>query len=217
MGSEPKWLIGGPQQADQVTTPQQDVPKVTEKIKAPKVKTEGTYDGKTAQQWHELATDCTRRELTSRERCDTDGALSQYGNSLMARKYKLCARLAESDGLWEFQALFTLTGALVPDATYIRTRQGKWVWRIGKGEDAQWFNESRARDGHRRRTNDASKGFYVGLIRARGYVGTAGNGRGVSGLTSVGYFIGQRPNSPIEIVDSGAGHMNLGTQYGDEK
>lgn len=123
--------------------------------------------------------------------------------------------MAESDGLWSFQALFTLTGALVPDATYIRTKQGKWVWRIGRGTCASWFNESKAKDGSRRRKNDAAKGFYVGLIRARGYVGTSGGGRGSAGMLSVGYFIGRVEHSPIEIVDSGVGHMNLATQYED--
>lgn len=210
MGSEPKWLIGGPEPAEQVTQPQQDVPKVI------KTRTEGTYRGKTAQQWRDLATDCTRREQRSRDESDTDGALSQFGNNLMSRKYNLCARLAEFDGVWEFPALFTLTGALVPEAVYIKTSQQKWVWRIGKGADVQWFNESRAKDGYRRRRNDQAKGFYVGLVRARGYVGTTGSGRGSGGMLSVGYFIGQVEQSPVEIVDNGIGDMDLGTQYRDD-
>lgn len=214
MGSEPRWLIGGPSAPEQVTTPQQAAPKVT-KVKTSKVKVEGTYKGKTADQWREMAKRSGHKEQESFDRSDTDGALSQMGYNLNAREYNLCARLAEKDGIWEFPALFTLTGALVPDATYIRTKQGKWVWRIGRGEGAQWFNESKALDGSRRRKNDAAKGFYVGLIRARGYVGTSGGGRGSGGMLSVGYFIGQVEQSPVEIVDSGVGHMNLATQYQD--
>lgn len=214
MGSEPRWLIGGPNAPEQVTTPQQAAPKVT-KVKTSKVKVEGTYRGKTANQWREMAKRSGHKEQESFDRSDTDGALSQMGYNLNAREYNLCARLAEKDGIWEFPALFTLTGALVPDATYIRTKQGKWVWRIGRGEGAQWFNESKALDGSRRRKNDAAKGFYVGLIRARGYVGTSGGGRGSGGMLSVGYFIGQVEQSPVEIVDSGVGHMNLATQYQD--
>lgn len=215
MGSEPRWLIGGPSAPEQVTTPQQAAPKVT-KVKTSKVKVEGTYKGKTADQWREMAKRSGHKEQESFDRSDTDGALSQMGYNLNAREYNLCARLAEKDGIWEFPALFTLTGALVPDATYIKIRStGKWVWRIGRGEGAQWFNESKALDGSRRRKNDAAKGFYVGLIRARGYVGTSGGGRGSGGMLSVGYFIGQVEQSPVEIVDSGVGRMNLATQYQD--
>lgn len=216
MGSEPRWLIGGPSAPEQVTTPQQAVPKVTKvKTSKVKVKVEGTYNGKTARQWRDLASISAARSTESFDRSDTDGALSQAGDNLTARKYRLCAQLAEQDGIWGFQALFTLTGALVPDATYIRTKQGKWVWRIGRGEGAQWFNESHALDGSRRRKNDAAKGFYVGQVRARGYVGTTGSGRGSSGMLSVGYFIGRVEQSPIEIVDNGVGDMDLGTQYED--
>lgn len=211
MTQEPIWLIGGPKPAEQVTLPQQAAPKVT-KVKTTKVKVEGTYQGKTARQWRDLASISAARSTESFDRSDTNGALSQAGNNLTARKYRLCAQLAERDGLWEFPALFTLTGALVPDAVYIKIKStGKWVWRIGRGEGANWFNESKALDGSRRRKNDAAKGFYVGLIQARGYVGTSGS----AGMLSVGYFIGQVPESPVEIVDSGVGHMNLATQYED--
>lgn len=214
MGSEPRWLIGGPNPSEERIPTQQAAPKVT-KVKTGKVKVAGTYKGKTADQWREMATRSQSKRQESIDRSDTDGALSQMGHNLNAREYALCAQLAESDGLWSFQALFTLTGALVPDATYIRTKQGKWVWRIGRGTCASWFNESKAKDGSRRRKNDAAKGFYVGLIRARGYVGTSGGGRGSAGMLSVGYFIGRVEHSPIEIVDSGVGHMNLATQYED--
>lgn len=188
MTQEPRWLIGGPSAPEQVTMPQQAAPKVT-KVKTSKVKVEGTYKGKTADQWLKLA--------------EQSGVTSQKSFE------RLCARLAEVNGVWEFRALFTLTGALVPDATYVRTRRGKWVWRIGNGPDAQWFDESKARDGFRRRNNDAVKGFYVGSVRARGYVGPSGS------TQDIGYFIGQVNDSPVEIVDSGVGHMNLATQYQD--
>lgn len=216
MGSEPRWLIGGPSSPEQVTMPQQAAPKVT-KVKTSKIKVEGTYKGKTADQWHEMAKRSQGKRQESIDRSDTDGSLSQMGHSLNAREYALCAQLAEKDGIWEFSALFTLTGALVPDATYVHIKStGKWVWRIGRGEGAQWFNESRARDGFRRRSNDAAKGFYVGQVRARGYVGSTSGGRGSGGMLSIGYFIGQVEYSPVEIVDNGVGDMDLRTAYGDE-
>lgn len=226
MSTEPRWLIGGPDTPEPVTgyalppkelaAPQQAVPKVT-KPKPSRAKVEGTYKGKTADQWRDMAKRSESKRQESIDRSDTDGALSQMGHNLNAREYRLCAELAERDGLWEFHALFTLTGALVPDAVYIKTKQGKWVWRIGKGDGAQWFNESIAKDGFRRRKNDAAKGFYVGTVRARGFVGTAGSGRGTGNLTSVGYFIGRVDSSPVEIIDNGIGDMNLGIQYQDEK
>ena len=227
MTQEPRWLIGGPNPSEERIPTQQAAPKETlgefvdrvsaelpedqrrlldhDKPKASKVKVEGTYKGKTADQWREMATRSQSKKQESIDRSDTDGALSQMARGLNAREYLLCAQLAEQDGIWGFPALFTLTGALVPDATYIRTKQGKWVWRIGRGEGAQWFNESQALDGSRRRKNDAAKGFYVGQVRARGYVGTTGSG----------YFIGRVEQSPIEIVDNGIGDMNLASQYED--
>ena len=216
MSEEPKWLIGGP--AESAPKPQQATQPV--EVRPPSQATmgkPGKYKGKTADQWREMANRSARKRQESIDVSDTDGFVTQYANDLASREYRLCADLAERNGLWEFPALFTLTGALVPDATYIKTRQDKWVWRIGKGEGAQWFNESIAKDGFRRRKNDAIKGFYVGTVRARGYVGTASSGRGFSGLTSVGYFIGKVDSSPVEIIDNGIGDMNLGTQYRDEK
>lgn len=238
MTQEPRWLIGGPNPSEERIPTQQAAPKETlgefvdrvsaelpedqrrlldhDKPKASKVKVKGTYRGRTADQWREMAKRSGRKEQESIDRSDTDGALSQMGHNLNAREYLLCAQLAEKDGIWEFPALFTLTGALVPDAVYIKIKStGKWVWRIGRGEGAQWFNESQAKDGYRRRRNDQAKGFYVGLVRARGYVGTSGNGRGSAGMLSVGYFIGRVEQSPVETVDNGIGDMNLATQYQD--
>lgn len=218
MSTEPRWLIGGPDTPEQVARPQQaDKPTEAQPTGQATMGKPGKYKGKTADQWRDMAKRSEGKKQESIDRSDTDGALSQMARSLNAREYQLCARLAERDGIWEFPALFTLTGALVPDAVYIRTRQGKWVWRIGKGEGAQWFNESIAKDGFRRRKNDAIKGFYVGTIRARGYVGSTGAGRGSGGMLSVGYFIGQVEASPVEIIDNGIGDMNLGTQYRDEQ
>lgn len=158
----------------------QDVPEAT-----------GRYKGKTAAQ---------HRELAERAARSTDPAVR-----LSAKGDLLCAQLAEVNGIWEFPALFTLTGALVPQSTYVRTKKGPWVWRIGTGEPCQWFAPSKALSGARRRANDAAKGYALGTIRARGYVGFTERGNGI------GYYIGQVASSPVEIVDDG----KLGTRYQD--
>lgn len=201
-----EWLFGGPEPAERPSQQAEQTQTV------PDQGYEGTYKGKTAAQWRQDARECAQRSLDSFDRCDTDGFVSQWANDTIARKYDMYARLAEKDGLWEFRALFTLTGALVPDAVYLKTRLNKWVWRIGTGQTVAWFDPSRARSGARRRANDRAKGYQLGTIRARGYVGTSGSGRGLSGAASVGYFIGQEKDSPVEIVDNGT----LGTQYQDE-
>ena len=216
MSDAPKWLIGGPKPAEEPKTPQQAVqPVKLEDFVSAVLAAQGTYKGKTAAQWTDMADRMIQRDQESFQRSDTDGALSQMGNNLRAREYRLCAELAAHGGIWTFPALYTLTGALVPEATYVKTYMGKWVWRVGSGQDVTWFDASRAKDGSRRRKNDAAKGFYVGAVRARGYVGTASSGRGSGGMLSVGYFIGQVPRSPVEIVDNGIGDMNLRTQYED--
>jgi len=135
----------------------------------------GTYKGKTAAQW--------RSEGTTRE-------------------HELSAQLAEKDGIWEFPGLFTLTGALVPQAAFVLIKAtGRMVWRVGAGDLASWFTPSQARSGARRRANDASKGYAVGTIRQRAYVA----------LTARGCYIREVASSPIEIIDNGS----QGTQYQD--
>lgn len=174
---EPKYLIGGPDQPEQQPEPQQAEPEINN----------GKYQGKTAAQWrHVIATTPTL-------------------SASQVREYLLCASLAEKDGIWEFPALFTVGGALVPDATFVKTKKGSWVWRIGRGQVCTWFDPSKALSGTRRRANDASKGFCVGAIRARATVASGLGSRG-----TVYYYIAQA-KGPVEIVDDGS----LGTAYQD--
>jgi hypothetical protein len=190
-------VLFGPDESDDAPTQQADQTNTEPK---------GTYEGKTVAQWREMVRDSDQRRQESIERSDTDGCLTQWTHDSMARKYTLCATLAEREGIWEFQALFDLEGNLVPDATYVRTRQRKWVWRIGRGQGARWFNESQARSGARRQANDRLKGYQVGTVRRRAVVRS-----GSSGRTSVYHYIAEVPDGAIEIVDNGS----LGTQYED--
>jgi len=150
---------------------------------------EGTYNGKTAAQWRECA----------------DNAACE-GHPGDAQMYLLSATLADEQGIHEFPALFNLVGGLVPEATWVRTIKGTWVWRIGSGQAVAWFDPSKARQGAHRRTNDAAKGYQVGSVRTRA---TVVMGRSRHGKTY--YYIAKVDNAPIEIVDNGT----AGTAYQD--
>lgn len=188
---EPKWLIGQEDSPEKVNPPQQ-----AEQSSAPETTVEGVYKGKTASQWRDKAKGSDRAAQESYERSDTDGFMSQWALGVAAREYELCAKLAERDGMWEFEALFTPTGALVDNANYVKTKLGKWVWRIGSGQAVTWFDNSQAKDGSLRRKRDMAKGFLIGAIRARGIVRTGGKGHA---------YVERDPRSPIEIVDDGRG------------
>lgn len=193
--TEPRWLIGGPAQATRAVAMPQQAAQTAQNPSAPLAAPEmpeaprGRYKGRTAGQWLDMATSATSAAQPWR-----------------AREYRLCADLAENDGWWEFPALFTLTGALVSEATWVKVRRTqKWVWRIGNGPATSWFDPSKAARGSLRRRNDAAKGFQVGLIRARGAVCAIDHG------ATVGFYIGRLDHSSIEIVDNGS----EGTQYQD--
>jgi hypothetical protein len=198
---EPRWLIGEDESPEKVTPPQQ-----AEQSTQPERVPEGTYEGKTAGEWLQMASEADRSRQQSYERSDTDGWLSQYASDFMSRKYLLSADLARQDGIWEFEALFTPGGALVPNATYIKTKKGKWVWRIGSGQAVTWFDPSQAKDGSLRRKRDMTKGFLVGAIRTRAVIRTYSVGHGLSG--TVGLAIDRKPKSPIEIIDDGRGPLS---------
>jgi len=189
------WLIGGIE-GDQE-------PKVTPRVI--KDDTPGTYQGKTAAQWREMERDCYRLEHESFERSDTDGALSQWANATMARKYQLCASVAERNGMWTFEALFDLDGNLIKDAVWIKTKFSKWVWRIGTGDAVRWFTPSQARSGARRRAFDESRGYRVGSVERPAVVCSGSSGRGLSG--SVYYYVNPVRDSPAKVLDNGTGPL----------
>lgn len=165
----------------------------------------GTYKGKTAEQWREEASAAHRRSAESFDRCDTDGFLSQWASDSIGRKYTTCANLAEKDGKWEFQALFDLEGTLL-DAVYIRVssrfRPGghDWVWRIGTGPGAKWFNASWAKNGARRLATDEKKGYRIGMVRCEAYVAM-----GSGGPMQVYDYIAAKDGADREVLDNGTG------------
>lgn len=110
-----------------------------------------------------------RAAYESFERCDTDGALSQWGHQVCAQKYRLEADIRQNDGRWEFPALFDLDGTLIA-AKYLMTRYGSAFGILASddpdSEIIRWFNPSQALREDTRRRNDARKGFYVGRVLA---------------------------------------------------
>jgi hypothetical protein len=62
------------------------------------------------------------------ERCDTDGALSQWASGINAQRLRLQADIVERGGVSCFLTLFTLDGRFQP-AKPIETRYG-WRWML---------------------------------------------------------------------------------------
>lgn len=141
--------------------------------------TEGTFEGRTAAEWRQMAKESRKNSADSFERSDTDGFMSQWASDTMAREYESKAKLAEQDGYWNFQALFDLEGNRIY-AQYVETQYG-WSWRVfdPNTEDKAttgWLNESNARKASTRTANNAKKGFTIGLVRAEAYAFSSGNG-----------------------------------------
>lgn len=110
-----------------------------------------------------------RKSAESFDRCDTDGALTQWGNDMLAQEHRLAARIAENGGTWTFPALFDLDGKLVA-AKSVKTQFGySWALLASDDPDSEyvgWFNESQARSAAARNRNNARKGYTVGRVKA---------------------------------------------------
>ena len=146
-----------------------------------------TYNGKSAQEYRDMASARHQASRDSFERSDTDGFLSQWASDSMGRKYSLCANLAETDGLWEVSALFNLDGTLASTHEYSGQYGMCWVLndesaaRFGK----RFVNQPTARKAARRASTYAAKGFTVGSVVVAAHVETVGGGRGLGSLMSV--------------------------------
>lgn len=127
-----------------------------------------------AEALREKAASEDRKAYESFERCDTDGALSQWAWGVTAQKVRLQAEILEADGMAEFPAIFDLSGNLVP-AKEIQTQFG-WSWMLlDKYERCTgWFNESKARNEETARKNNAKKGYCVGRVRVPAFAKLAG-------------------------------------------
>lgn len=112
------------------------------------------FEGKTAQEWREMAAQCYRDRADSIERSDTDGFLSQWASSQMADRYLNCARVAEQGGL-EMTAFISLHTKRVIKGRWIQGAYGATYLT----EQGYWITPSRAINPQTRRVNEAKKGF----------------------------------------------------------
>ncbi|MFE7461632.1 hypothetical protein ACWFMI_23725 [Nocardiopsis terrae] len=153
------------------------------------------------------------------QRCDTDGALSQWASGVEAERLRLEADIREAGGRWVFPALFDLDGALVP-AKQIQTRHGmRWALLDPdhpEGRFIGWFGESQAATSRARKDSDAARGgYFVGLVRAPARAVLEGGS-----ITSVHSFARRTDggwNSDVEVVCNGQGpdlENGLGGVYG---
>ena len=76
--------------------------------------------------------------IESFERCDTDGALSQWASQVNARRLYLEADLAEKDYVWTFSTLGDKEGNLVPNKL-IETKYGYAYAIFNSFEDLESF------------------------------------------------------------------------------
>jgi len=133
------------------------------------------------------------------ERCDTDGALSQWASGINAQKARLQATIEDFGGLAEFNALFDLDGNWVPART-ITGRYGKcWMILDEQGEATGQF----APFAPARKSTLEKRGFREGTVLrpARADIGSHGS------ITSV--YVYPRPTTPAHlppatILDNGA-------------
>jgi hypothetical protein len=151
---------------------------------------------------HRAAADAfTKAKGESIDRCDTDGALSQWAYGLNAAEHHLAARIAEDGGMAEFAGLFDLEGNLVP-AVRVDGRYG-WYWKLldANGRTAGLFNESRAKTADRRRAANARKGYYVGRVRVPARAILAGGGIGC--VLPIAERLDGGYSADAEIIDNG--------------
>ncbi len=128
-------------------------------------------EGKTADEWRDMARACRQRAADSWARSDTDGFLSQWASDTCAREYDAKAELADQQGLAEFPALFDLEGNLVAAKLVEVDNRYRPGWKISKWivlEDdnprsraMQWIAAFPAR-----RSTMARKGFVEGWVKA---------------------------------------------------
>lgn len=138
-------------------------------------------------EWQELADQLRGKGAQHRqdahdsfERCDTDGALSQWASGLSGAANELAADIAEDYGWIEVQALFTADGQFLTTDIRESANYG-WghYWAVPKATAQAlgikpFVNVSKAKDPVRRAKAYAAKGFTVGTIRIRPYVTMAG-------------------------------------------
>jgi hypothetical protein len=134
-------------------------------------------DGMTADDHRAAAKASRQAAYDSFERCDTDGALSQWASGLTADEHMAHAELLDCGGVIETMALFDAETGKVASTHQGFGQFGEyWVLRddaaakFGK----RFFSPSNARKGATKLRNDSRRGFTLGEIKVKGIVGIGG-------------------------------------------
>lgn len=112
------------------------------------------------------------------ERCDTDGALSQWASTVTASQYEAAATLARNHGYAEHRALFDAeTGELLPTENF-KGDYG-WRWRVldaphERARTVQYITDSEAATYAKQQKFYRKKGVTLGRIRVISKVILAG-------------------------------------------
>lgn len=133
------------------------------------------FEGHTAAEWRQMATDAVKRSQESWERSDTDGFLSQWASDTMARRYNTIADVADNNGMIEVMAAFTLDGTFA-SADMREGQYGAYFLipdAVAKETGTRFFSPSNARKEKTRKANNAKKGFTTGTVRIPAYVDRA--------------------------------------------
>lgn len=146
--------------------------------------TQPTYEGRTAEEWHAMATAARQRSAESFARSDTDGFLSQWASDSIASQYDLCAEVAERNGLWDFEAVVTLDGEEAP-ARFVNTRYGRKVAVFASIADRDTYGAPVLAWVTPTDRALAKHGLRLGTEEAPAKVVLHGNGTGLSGALTV--------------------------------
>lgn len=121
------------------------------------------------------------------DRCDTDGFVSQWANTITASRKRAQADIVADGGRATFPALFDLEGNLVA-AKLVSTRYGM-SWALLANDDPRsafvgWVNPSTAATAAKRNAAMMRKGYTEGLVMAPAKADIVGSGKGLAGAAS---------------------------------
>lgn len=145
---------------------------------------------RTGDDWRALASEARQRAAHP--------VLGDMLNEAQAEEYELWAQLADVGYWWQFKALFSAEGVLLP------AREGKsrfgWAWIVQwPGHGPRWVRLSDHRSGEQRLARDLRKGFALGTVRQLAEVSGRGANTGERGLAIVP--VEGAPRRIVESID----------------
>lgn len=121
-----------------------------------------TSNVKTADEYRAMAQDSRRQSRESFDRCDTDGALSQWASDQMATRYQQNAQTVEAGGVAALALVELATGHIIATADEYLEGQYGWYYLIKDDAAAErvgrFITPSYAKDPATRDRNNARKG-----------------------------------------------------------